>query len=116
LIGLVGGPAQAMGYILYNQYALPFEVVSLVLLVGVIGAIVLALPERLGEQFGLRRGTISLGHPRGTEVPLPIGPDGEAPITATDRAETEALEGTRELILVRDPDKFTTVGERRQNR
>jgi NADH-quinone oxidoreductase subunit J len=113
LIGLVGGPTQAMGYILYNQYALPFEVVSLVLLVGVIGAIVLALPERLGEQFGLRRGTISLGHPRGTEVPLPIGPDGEAPITPADRAETETLEGTRELILVRDPDKFTTLGERR---
>jgi NADH-quinone oxidoreductase subunit J len=113
LIALVGGPAQAMGYILYNQYALPFEVVSLVLLVGVIGAIVLALPERLGEQFGLRRGTISLGHPRGTEVALPTGPDGEAPITPADRKETEALEGTRELILVRDPDKFTTLGERR---
>jgi NADH-quinone oxidoreductase subunit J len=113
LIALVGGPAQAMGYILYNQYALPFEIVSLVLLVGVIGAIVLALPERLGEQFGLRRGTISLGHPRGTEVALPTGPDGEAPITAADRAATDALEGTRELILVRDPDKFTTIGERR---
>ena len=113
LIGLVGGPAQAMGYILYNQYALPFEVVSLVLLVGVIGAIVLALPERLGEQFGLRRGTISLGHPRGTEVALPTGPAGEAPITEADRKETAALEGTRELILVRDPDKFTTLGERR---
>ena len=41
----VGGNAQAVGRVLYSQYLLPFEVVSLVLTVGVIGAIVLALPD-----------------------------------------------------------------------
>ena len=47
-IAFVGGSTQAFGNILFTQYLLPFEVVSLVLLIGVVGAIVLALPERLG--------------------------------------------------------------------
>ena len=49
------------------QYLLPFEIVSMVLTVGVLGAIVLALPERLGLDIGRRRDTISLAHPRGTD-------------------------------------------------
>ena len=110
-IALVGGNTQALGYVLFNQYTLPFEAVSLVLLVGVVGAIVLALPERLGEQVRMRKGTISLGHPRGTEEALPTGPAGESPIfTPEDRSETAAIGGTRELILVRDGDQYTSVG------
>ena len=70
------------------------------------GAIVLALPERLGERLG----TISLGHPRGTDMALPEGPDADAPITAADRAATRELDMTREVILVKDPDLYTTVG------
>jgi NADH-quinone oxidoreductase subunit J len=46
-IALVGGNTQALGRSLYTDYLLPFEVASLVLTVGVIGAIVLAMPERL---------------------------------------------------------------------
>ena len=46
----------------------PVRVASLVLTVGVIGAIVLALPERLGAQIVRRRGTISLGHARGVDL------------------------------------------------
>jgi NADH-quinone oxidoreductase subunit J len=102
-IAFLGGNTQVVGNLLFTQYLLPFEVVSLVLLVGVIGAIVLALPERLGERLG----TISLGHPRGTDMALPEGPSTAAPITAADRQATEQLEATREIILVKDPDLYT---------
>lgn len=104
-IALVGGSTQAVGNLLFTQYLLPFEVISLVLLIGVVGAIVLALPERLGERLG----TISLGHPRGTDMALPEGPDAAAPITAADRQATRELDMTREVILVKDPDLYTTV-------
>jgi NADH-quinone oxidoreductase subunit J len=104
----VGGSTQALGNVLFTQYLLPFEVISLVLLIGVVGAIVLALPERLGERLG----TISLGHPRGTDIALPEGPSTAAPITRADQQATGALEATREIILVRDPDLYTRVGGR----
>ena len=112
-VGLVGGNVQAVGRMLYTWYLLPFEVVSLVLLVGIIGAIVLALPERLGERVGQRQGTISLGHPRGTDLALPEAPAGETPVVAgASRPEAPGtLEATRELIMVRDPDVYTTVGD-----
>lgn len=103
IIAQVGGSTQAVGNLLFTQYLLPFEIISLVLLVGVVGAIVLALPERLGERLG----TISLGHPRGTDMALPEGPSTAAPITRADEKATQALEATRELILVRDPDLYT---------
>jgi NADH-quinone oxidoreductase subunit J len=106
-----GGNVQALGLVLYFDYLLPFEIVSLVLLVGIIGAIVLALPERLGEQDRPRRATISLGHPRGVDPALPAGPAAETPVvTAEERRESAALEATRELIMVRDPDAYTRVG------
>jgi NADH-quinone oxidoreductase subunit J len=103
IISQIGGSTQAVGNLLFTQYLLPFEIISLVLLVGVAGAIVLALPERLGERLG----TISLGHPRGTDMALPEGPSTAAPLTRADEQATEALEATRELILVRDPDLYT---------
>jgi NADH-quinone oxidoreductase subunit J len=102
-VAILGGSTQAIGNLLFTQYLLPFEAVSLVLLIGVIGAIVLALPERLGERLG----TISLGHPRGSDVALPEGPAAAAPITRADREATEALEATREIILVKDPELYT---------
>src|SRR3712207_3939783 len=85
-VAAVGGNVQAVGRVLYTQYLLPFEVVSLVLLVGIIGAIVLALPERLGEGVGQRRGTISLAHPRGVDQALPAGLIDETPVAASARA------------------------------
>jgi NADH-quinone oxidoreductase subunit J len=103
-----GGNTQALGMTLYSEYLLPFEVISLVLTVGVIGAIVLALPERLGERIGRRRDTISLAHPRGTDLALPEGPFGETPI-APDETEEAPAPGGRRMIMVKDPDEFTTV-------
>lgn len=105
-IAFVGGNTQAIGHLLFTQYLLPFEVISLVLAVGVVGAIVLALPERLGERLA----TISLGHPRDVDLALPEGPAVDAAITVADRQETAVLEGTREIILVKDPDIYTRVG------
>ena len=40
-----GGNTQAVGYALYQQYLIPFEVASILLLVAMIGAIVLAKRE-----------------------------------------------------------------------
>ena len=114
-VDAVGGNTQALGRSIYSDYLLAFEVASLVLLVGIIGAIVLALPERLGERIGTRRGTISLGHPRGTDLALPAGPRGESPIpgAAESRAEREATVGAgRELIMVKDAETHTEVVRR----
>ena len=112
-VDAAGGNTQAVGRAIYGNYLLAFEVASLVLLVGIIGAIVLALPERLGERVAsTRRGTISLGHPRGTDLALPTGPRGESPIrgAAASLIEREATIGaSRELIMVKDPDVYTTV-------
>jgi hypothetical protein len=115
VIDAVGGNVQAVGNVLYSQYLLAFEVVSLVLLVGVIGAIVLALPERLGEQIRQRKGTISLAHARGVDAMLPEGPRGESPIPApAGEMRDPALESSRELIMTSDPDSYTDAGGRRE--
>ncbi|MCC6791504.1 MAG: NADH-quinone oxidoreductase subunit J [Thermomicrobiales bacterium] len=111
----VGGNVQALGRTLYSTYVFPFEVASLVLTVGVIGAIVLAMPERLGARIAQRRGTISLGHARGVDYALPAGPEGETVIPGSKESEEReaATAGYgRDLIMVRDPDQYTAVGRR----
>jgi len=117
-IQLAGGNTQALGRVLYTQYLLPFEVVSLVLTVGVIGAIVLAMPERLGLAVTRRRGTISLGHARGVDLALDAGVpaagvSGESPIVNSENELATGLSTRRGVILVKDPDEYTTVGSRR---
>jgi NADH-quinone oxidoreductase subunit J len=102
-----GGNVQSLGMSLYSQYLLPFEIISLVLTVGVIGAIVLALPERLGKR-SYRRDTISLGHPRGTDLSLPRGAFGESPINPMPPRETSVTAGRR-LVMVKDPDEQPTL-------
>ena len=44
------GELQSLGQMLFNQYLLPFEVTSILLLVAMIGAIVLTKQEKKGEQ------------------------------------------------------------------
>jgi NADH-quinone oxidoreductase subunit J len=115
-VAQVGGNVDALGRTLYTTYLYPFQVAGLVLSVGVIGAIVLALPERLGERVGRRRGTISLGHPRGVDPALPAGPEGETVIPGSQEAESREAASVgygRDLIMTRDPDQYTTVGRRR---
>lgn len=106
-IAAVGGNVQALGRTIFSTYLLPFEIASLILTVGVIGAIVLAMPERLGEKVQRRQATISLGHARGVDNALPAGPLGETPIVPPKGTRTP--NPNRELIMVRDPDDYTKV-------
>jgi hypothetical protein len=99
-----------VGTVLFSQYMLVFEVVSLVLLVGVVGAIVLALPERLGLAVRQRKSAISLGHGRGVDAALPSGVRGESPIEPADGGVAAAPIGRREIILVGNADDYTSVG------
>lgn len=114
-VARVGGNVEALGRTLYSDYIFPFELASLVLTVGVIGAIVLAMPERLGERIVRRRGTISLGHARGVDYALPAGPEGESAIPGSQTVHDAEVAGAaygRDLIMVRDPDQYTSVGRR----
>lgn len=113
-INAVGGNTQALGRVLYTQYLLPFEIISMVLTVGVLGAIVLALPERLGLESGRRRDTISLGHPRGTDAILSIESGDEAAAAAA-RTNAQPAGVGRTLIMAVDPDdQPVNIGGRRQ--
>lgn len=109
-IEAMGGNVQALGSVLQTNYLLVFEVVSLVLIVGIIGAIVLAVPERLGARIGTLRSTISLGHPRGLDHPaaLMAGPRNETPIVTKERKAPEPA-AVRRLVMAKDPDDFTSV-------
>jgi NADH-quinone oxidoreductase subunit J len=109
-IAAVGGNTQAIGQVLFSDYLLGIEVISLVLTVGILGAIVLAMPERLGERLGTRRGTISLSHTRGTDRELPSGPAGETPIHVDPDRPMARPDAPRRVILVDDPDERTTIG------
>jgi len=108
-IAAVGGNVQALGRVIYSKYLLAFEVTSLVLTVGVIGAVVLALPERLGERIGTRRGTISLSHTRGADLELPEGPRGETPIEVDRNRPAPTPAPQRTLVMTSDPDAHTRV-------
>jgi len=80
----------------------------------VIGAIVLALPERLGEKVQRRRGTISLGHARGVDFAMPIGPGDETEIADQgDESQHVIAAYGRDLIMTKDPDAYTTLGKKR---
>ena len=90
-IAAVGGNIQALGRSLYSEFLVPFEIASLVLLVGAIGAIVLARPDdtpmrerEIGKLF-----TISLGHPE----EQPVEEAGLVIIEAEER-ETERADET----------------------
>lgn len=63
-IAAMGGNIQGIGYALYGQYLVPFEISSLVLLVGAIGAIALARPDETPyrEREVSDLFTISIGH------------------------------------------------------
>jgi NADH-quinone oxidoreductase subunit J len=110
-VAAVGGNVQAVGRAIYSNYLLAFEVTSLVLTVGVIGAVVLALPERLGEKVARRRSTISLGHSRGADDMLPEGPRGETPIPVDPTRREPAPSAVRQVIMAKDADEYTSVGD-----
>ena len=113
-IDAVGGNVQAIGRVIFSEYLLAFEVISLVLTIGILGAIVLATPERLAGKLPRRTGTISLSHTRGTDSALPSGPRGETPIERDPNREEPRPDAPRRVIKVTDPDERTTIsGSRR---
>lgn len=74
-IAAAGGNVQVLGQFLYSGYVLPIQAMAIVLLVGTIGALVMARPDEPTTRAGGRTtGTISLGHSRGADlVALPSG-------------------------------------------
>jgi NADH-quinone oxidoreductase subunit J len=104
----VGGNTQAIGRIMYTEHLLAFEVVSLVLTIGILGAIVLAMPERLAT--GHRRDTISLGHPRGTDIALPAGAATTGRGVPSGTAARQPAGIGRTLVMARDPDEQPVTG------
>ncbi len=93
------GNTQVLGRILYSDFLLPFEAASLVLLVAVVAAIVLGLPERAMGLTTRHTGTISLGHSRGTEL-----------IEATTSAGQPAVAEPPDVPGVVDVDRVATAG------
>jgi len=109
-INAMGGNVQAIGRVIFTDYALALEITSLVLTVGVVGAVVLGLPERLGEKSRQHRATISLGHPRGSAEILGPGPRFETPINVP-AGRIAAPEGPRTVVMAKSPEEYTRAGE-----
>lgn len=107
-VAAAGGNIQAIGQVIFSDYVLALEIASLVLSVGVVGAVVLGLPERLGE--GRRVSTISLGHPRGADGILTAGPRFETPMDIpAERADIP--EGPRRVVMTKSADDYTRIGD-----
>ena len=45
------GSPEAVGTVLFNEYLLPFEVTSILLLVAIVGAIILTMRQRTGRKY-----------------------------------------------------------------
>ena len=85
------------------------RVASLVLTVGVIGAIVLAMPERLGERESPPRHDLARSPARARPA-LPSGAAAKSQIPGSRQERRRRQPIGRELIMVGDPDDYTTVG------
>lgn len=114
-VELVGGNTQALGRVIYTEQLLAFEIVSMILTVGVLGAIVLALPDRLGIRGYKRKDTISLGHPSGTDIALPAGPTAHAGVMASDSSVVHPAGVGRRLVFASDPDDQPVTGGGRKS-
>ncbi len=101
----VGGNIQALGQVLYSGYVLPIQVTAIVLLAGTIAALVLARPDEATAPGQTKRsGLISLGHPRGTDRPLPeLSPA----LIASQEGEMPGVRVEDGLIMVDDAEAFT---------
>ncbi len=77
------GAPQSIGQALFTQYSLPFEVTAVILLVAVVGAIMLAKPDRPSPGEAVRKGKAS----------APVAADGEA------ETEKEAPAAEQEEVL-----------------
>jgi NADH-quinone oxidoreductase subunit J len=99
-----GGNVQVLGQVLYSGYVLPIQAIAVVLLVGTIGALVMARPDAPTRRRTRTTGTISLAHPRGADAELAL-PSG-APVAAAARREPRG-EFRGGLVMVRDNESYT---------
>lgn len=83
------GNTEAIGLALFNEYLLPFELVGIILLGGIIGALVLAKQPRPQESAG-GNGSHTL------EVPLPQSGNGRTGVTS--HAATEEADGALDKV------------------
>lgn len=109
-VNAAGGNVQAVGQVLFSEYALGLEIASLVLGVGVVGAVVLGVPERLGRLTSMPTSTISLGHSRGMNPELPAGHKFETPMDIP-AERYRAPEGPRAVVMATGPDEYKHPGE-----
>lgn len=107
MVDNMGGNVQAVGQVMLSEYALAFEIASLVLSVGVVGAVVIGLPNRHVEPS---TATVSLGHSRGSSDMLAAGPKFESPIDIP-AERYEAPAGERTVVMTRDADSYKHPGE-----
>lgn len=107
MIDQMGGNVQAIGQVMLSDYALAFEVASLVLTIGVIGAVVIGLPNRHSEPGTI---TMSLGHTRGSEDAIAAGPKFESPMNIPAERYTAPI-GERKVVMTKDPDAYKHPGD-----
>ena len=107
MIDSMGGNVQAVGQVLLGDYALAMEIASILLSVGVIGAVVIGLPDRKRQ---LSVSTTSLGHSRGSEDMLVAGHKFESPMNIPAERYV-APEGERRIVMTRDADSYKQPGE-----
>lgn len=103
----MGGNVQAVGQVLLGEYSLSLEIASVLLGVGVIGAVVIGLPERKSP-VGVA--TTSLGHSRGSSDALAPGHKFESPMNIPPE-RYDAPEGERKIVMTRDADDYKHPGD-----
>lgn len=107
MVASMGGNVQAIGQVMLSEYALAFEIASLVLSVGVIGAVVIGLPNRHVEPH---TSTVSLGHSRGSADTLAIGPKFETPMNIPAERYVAPV-GERKVVMTKSADDYKHPGE-----
>lgn len=107
MVASMGGNVQAVGQVLLGEYALALEIASILLGVGVIGAVVIGLPDRATP---LSTATTSLGHTRGSSDALAPGHKFEAPMNIPAERYV-APQGERKVVMTRDADEYKHPGD-----
>lgn len=107
MVESMGGNVQAVGQVLLGEYALALEIASILLGVGVIGAVVIGLP---GRDTPLATSTTSLGHSRGSEDMLAPGHKFESQMDIPAERYV-APKGERKIVMTRDADEYKHPGD-----
>jgi NADH-quinone oxidoreductase subunit J len=103
----MGGNVQAVGQVLLGEYPLALEIASILLGVGVIGAVVIGLPNR---DTPLSTASVSLGHTRGSSDMLAPGHKFESPMNIPPERYV-APQGERKIVMTRDADEYKHPGD-----